>query len=346
MSFENTWTFSLNNTPTDQTTVLRTCASYLQQLKNFLVSNGWSIVQTCDSTQVATGSDVLTDVTTDWVWSAAGVHTWYSLKSPVGIVVGLDGSGTGDQSRIWFTADCNSANAYQVTFRFHNAAPTGGTTSAAPTSTNQIGWATQQIVRNSIAGCKFNFAITATGAWYSTLSYTLSGYTATFLALWPLTDLVTFSSTGYSYPHGVWPISVFYDGSTGAIYLPITGGLVSNSFRAADVQSKCWSPTGTAGISIPMIVTGYYTAGSDLAYMMGLGEAVAGTGDSLNNKFYRTPVWVGNYASSSKNLIGRATDFYEGGGVLPKGSVSPSLVSPEWHKLGYFWVPTNALWVL
>lgn len=344
MSFENTWTFSLNNTPTDQTTVLRTCASYLQQLKNFLVSNGWSIVQTCDSTQVATGSDVLTDVTTDWVWSAAGVHTWYSLKSPVGIVVGLDGSGTGDQSRIWFTADCNSANAYQVTFRFHNAAPTGGTTSAAPTSTYQIGWATQQPIKNSVASCKFNFAITATGAWYATISYVLSGYTQFFQALWPLTDLVTFSSTGYSYPHGVLPICGQYDAAPGMIPLRDGGNVPQNTFKALDRWTKCWTPTGTVGLAVPLIITAYTSSTTfDGVNLQEAGTVVLAAGDSLNSKFYRLPVWVGNY-TTSKNIIGRLSDFYEAGTVLATGSVSPSLIAPEWHKLASIWVPTNGIW--
>jgi hypothetical protein len=345
MARERTWTFSSNTTPTDQTTALRQAASFWVQLKTFLLANGWTVAQTCDASSVS-GSDLLTSVTSGWTWAAsAGAHSWYVLKSPAGIVAGLDGSSTGDQSCIWFSVDCNYANVYQIKAYFHNVAPTGGTTTAAPTSAQQLGWATQSYLKTTLVSTTlWNFAINSKGAFTANIVYSLTGYSLFALAATSLTDLTIITSSGLTYPYGICFFCQTRDSSPGVFWdanglAALTsgedGGIISDK---SGTTVKAWNVAGVAVSSraggVVYAVSGSGQVGCYAA------QVTTATGDTVNNQLVKLPVFVG-YPSQH---IGRMEDFYQARSVyfgpgIANGTVTPSISSVEYALFSCFWQP-------
>lgn len=320
---EKTWSFSLNQAPTTNTDLTAQCRSFVQQLKTFLTGTaGWTITESCDSTQVL-ASDTWAALTN--IVAGTGVHSWMVLKSPAGIIAGNDGTYTGDQSRLWFVIDMNYAVYYQARFRLCSAAPTGGTTSAAPTSTLQQQFSSQQFMRSSYnANAQYNFWCTSEGNFMASTGYTGAGWVPFFLALFPIVDPTEIVSSSQDYPYGFGYFANWADTTLGA---PLRSALISSSSMLAFAFN---GTTSGAGMNC-----------------IGLGTAWVGanwgsTGDSINSRQSASDVFISCEEASKYGMIGRVPDIYGSSQAIAQGTVD-SNTSPTLVKLGSLLLPTNAI---
>jgi hypothetical protein len=244
------WTFSLNNIQTDYSSADNSNREYILLLLAFLTSHGWSYDGSCNSLAVSATNNIFGNADLIADATAANPKSWVVLKSPEGIVAGLDGSYLGDQSRLWISLAFTGygspplTNFCQLSYAVHRFKPTGGTTTAAPTSTSQLnmtggvtsgGIFTWVQTNSRGAPVAHHFAITDKGHFWSGITNLRQGHEGFgfFMTLMPLTNLV--QHLGKDYPFGVLPIKADLSNTDG----PTTS--MVNSYCAG------WNSSGAVG---------------------------------------------------------------------------------------------------
>jgi hypothetical protein len=357
MSYVESWTLGYNTTPTDQTTLVNQMASFCLQLKNFLVAGGWSVVQSCNTTSFATnGTDYWSTIADITFAATTSNHSWIVLKSPEGMVAGLDGSYTGDQSRLWFSIDCNYANtAAQAKFYFHRANPTIGTaaTNLCPTSTYQWGWATQQFLRTTHAAtARFHFLRTAKGAFMAFVGYASVGYLPFSLSLLPVTAVKRNAANTLDYPFALVGFCKWYDADYGALY----------NYKVAETTNSTttnrgpwgygllgWAYDGTVA-SLQLGTVSYFNQNYSNITGIGfatypwpgmIGEAFPSTGDAWGGaKRIDGDVPVICTTTNKTAAIGILSDITCSGLPVSQSSVNDD-ADVRYAYVGSYWLPAN-----
>ena len=350
-----TWAYSLNQIPTDQTTLALQCSSAWWDFVNLLTATGsgaWTI-------ESSSGWGSLAGL----VW-ATGVntHSWICLKSPVGIVAGNDGTYTGDQSRIWLTIDLNYATTSATAkTKFHRTVPTGGTSTAAPTSTYQLSWyADVQFLRTTYAGtARWDFKRTSEGHFIFDIAYLSTGYTPFTLSCLPMTSITKQNDdpAGKDYPYAVVLISRWNDGATygigawGNFKTPLvnsTGydGYLAQKGLAGTLDVLGWCSDGAVGTFLTGFM-GYktYTATSGwnatVSHM--IGEIIPSGGDVWSGKRkLDSEVPIICSTTGKVAVVGKLADITCAGGLYNQGSLD-NIDSPAAIYMGDYWFPTNGL---
>lgn len=163
---DRTWQESLNNVPLDATSVALNAKSFLWFLVQFLTGGTvetppalgrWDMYYSCDSVTAGVAGDGVNRWTglAQVVRAAAGVaHSWAVVRSQAALC------GNGPYYCIIDVS--GSADYTLLNLIFSKTAPTGGTTTARPTSVDEWTHAVnQQVVENAIAGWRYH-------AWMST----------------------------------------------------------------------------------------------------------------------------------------------------------------------------------
>lgn len=349
-----TWNFDgLNTIPSDQTTLANQCSSCWWDFVTLITAAGdgaWTI----ESSSGWGSFGALT-----WA-TGTNTHSWICLKSPVGIVAGNDGSYLGDQSCIWLTIDLNYATASAtVKTKFHRTVPTGGTSTAAPTSTYQLSWyADTQFLRTTYAGtARWNFQRTNKGNFIFDINYLSTGYPSFTLSSLPVTDVMKQNQdiAGKDYPYAMVLFSRWNDGilyGIGAWGNFITPTVNSTSYDNILAQT---SPMGTLNVlgwaadgAIATMKLGFmaysqYSAVSGwnavVAHM--IGEIIPKEGD----------VWVGKNKLGSEvpvicsttgkvAPVGILSDITCAGGLYNQGAVDDR-TNIQYRYNGSLWMPAN-----
>lgn len=325
MAYEKTWSFALNTAPTDQTTLANQCKSFLLQLKQFLVGTlGWTVAYSSNATTANTSDNW--SAVSDIVQASAGSnHSHITLKSPVGMCAGLDGSYTGDQSRYWLTLDYSGTNAYSMgSIRIHNVAPTGGSLTAVQTSTNQSGTTSWTFNATTLTAGYFHFAGLATGHFWAGFSRTGSGNMGTFLALLPGLSPAVNGATGLDFPFNAALFTPAYT-SSGALAWSVSTLYTPNGFNADQ----------TASTSVQAMTIAVPTNGNVI------GVAGGASGDTWAGKVSLAPLYLHNATASKAAYLGRVPDIFATGSLVAQGGVDNS-GSIAWQLIGVLYLPVNA----
>jgi hypothetical protein len=325
MAYELTWDTTYNVDPTSETDLTAQCRSYMMQLKDYLIATaGWVMHESCDSVAVGGAGVDKWDSLTDIV-AATGAHSWVVLKSPEGFCAGADGTYTGDQSRLWFCINMRYANYYQVEFTLHYVAPTGGTTTAAPTSTTQLTFPSQQF-NGSILNTNtyFHFASTDEGGFLTMVTESGSGHVPFGLMLMNLVDPTEVNSTTFDYPYAVLATCVYSVSGVGAFS---TANLVSTTY------SKVFGYDGTACVAKLNSLAGGVSW---------LGSGWGATGDNINGEHKNAQVWITCETAGRYGVVGRLADMFGSGMASPQGLVDhPTL--PTKVFVGNLYLPTDVV---
>lgn len=349
MAFEKTWTFAYNQNPADQTSILAQSRSYLLALKNFLVASaGWVVVQSCDSITVAS-SDLWGSDPTKLVYGRNGTNptSWIVLKSPAGLVAGADGSYLGDQSRLWLCLSCgnnysNGVNSFPFIGRagFHRIAPTGGTTTAHPTSASEqvitgVNYtASTQFVRESLySTASFHFACTSQGNFLGMISYGSAGFVSGAIGILPVVSVQKHLATNQDYAYAAGCFASWLDSGLGAL---------SAAQLAPNLSLRGWAHDGT--VSTNNAATGMHLLCLGRADQANandwIGTGFSSTGDSLNSQQLQGQLHLANSSAGRAAYIGRVPDIYGSGAPTPQGSVDNG-ATPTQVYIGNLWLPTN-----
>lgn len=317
---------SINEAPAAESTLAEQFQNALLQLKEFLIAAGtggaWSVTDSCDST--ATGASDLWAAAADVV-RGTGTHSWIVLRSPEGFMQGPDGSGTGAQSRVWLCIDARYANDYQVEFSLHRTAPTGGTTSAAPTSSGQLTWSTQQILRTSLAASRFHGSRDVRGQFWWGISPNASSRAAFGMFVASLVDYPTT------------PSDLAYNAAGFMFYADSARGAFAIANFAGAERCRGWNPDGTASSNASLAYEWVATNNSSSPAIIGSG------GNTLNSRADWTRLRVWNNDTTHKHLYGRIPDIVLCSVNNPQTEVAPSSGTPERAVFGDLFVPADAV---
>lgn len=133
MTLTRTWSAQAQNQTITETTQTEQCQQLLYAFKRFIVganpavaAGAWTVDRSSDGSANAGAADYWA-ASTNIVWAAAGSnHSWIVFKSPAGFVSG---------GYVYLLIDCQGATVTSAKFEWASAAYTGGSLTAAPTST-------------------------------------------------------------------------------------------------------------------------------------------------------------------------------------------------------------------
>ncbi|MDD5125799.1 hypothetical protein [Methylovulum sp.] len=325
MSYEQTWTFSHNLTPIDKTTATQVGKSFVFQLKNFLVANGWTVASSSNGT-IANSSDnwsSLTDIVGAAAWPA---HSWCVLKSPQGIVAGASGSYTGDQSRVWLLIELILAQAYAINLYFDRIAYTGGSTTNKPTGSAYENWlngASVTTLNNTYyANTLFHFAAATNGTFAARTSYTGEGAVGFSLLCQRCVNEPVIASSGLPYPYGInLRAKSFIDSGTELI-ADITQSL--NNYG--------WGYDGTAAKNEMLCLRSSTGV---------IGDTTGNSGNSYNLVNESSFGYMQCVSAGRRGMIGRIPDYKVTGANIANGTVNPGTI--EYCFNGNVWMPSNVI---
>jgi len=319
-TYVENWIFGYNTPFTDQSSQLQQSRSAIFQWIALLTgSAGWTVVSSSNGTTSGNSNFIAT--LNDLNWAASGNHSWICLISPVGLVAGQNGSYTGTQSQIYLTIDLltTSGSDLLVTFRAHNVLPTGGTTSAAPTSTNQLSFINTQMFNNTFnSNGLLHFICTTKGAFLIFHGYPTQGFLHFYFGFFPISAVENNGSINYPYD------TAFIARGSNAGNMFTISNLHGNMFT--------WWVDGT---SVPS---------TGLVGMMDFNVAVLGSptfpgGDNFTNKIYSSKCTFVTKTSGKIARIGDLSDIEMCTSTVTQGAVDGTAITQSFA--GQFWLPSN-----
>jgi hypothetical protein len=338
-------TFSMNNLPSDQTTLAKQAQSALLFFKNSMVNlAGWSVVYSSNGT-TASAADNCTALANFIPNTSGSARTHITFESPVGCVAGLDGSWTGTQSKQWLTLDFmsnSSANYYYFALCLHRTLPTGGSTTARQTSTYEsvlFSSSYSQFLLTTLYNNKFHFqackngvvvggVTKGKGAFIFQISSALYGGLNTFTGI-PLINPKTIKQiSGKDYPFTAFLIHKYID---------YFAGLDPRSFLTGGVG---YHHTGTANGSylVPEFLMDY-AGGTPMVHGYGVTDLNDVSGNTPTSK-----VTMYNKASGLIMTLGDLADIGLTGASLTNLKSGETPVEHGYWKMGGYggiFVPTN-----
>lgn len=241
--------------------------------------------------------------------NSTGAHSWMVLKSPAAL------------GPYYIILDYNNNTNTIANFVFSKSAPTGGTTSARPTATDEVtiaAWQTLQFVNTA-----------GNGFWNGMLSTD-----GNFM-------IIGSRGNGQAYVEVAWIFQVPADTKSAdnykaVMYLKGAGGVsaLTTAFLQTTTNWSARNYNGTGLLSgllalAPRAVSGTYLM-SDLAIA-----------DAFDGQYDEMPVYLFNNSASAYTLKGRFYDIKYAPTSIPTGFTSPSPSSVDSIVLGDFWFPSN-----
>jgi hypothetical protein len=328
-TLERTWQHAWNQVPIDNTTNLKLSQSLLQFWKSLLKgaitltnaggttigspSGLWTVAGSSDSSTAGMDAvDRLTDIT-KWVRATAGSpHSWIVLKGPT--------SGYGPAAP-YVILDYSSTSDGSINIAISKAAPTGGSTTARPTATDE---------RTHVANQQFNDGTNGAHHFHGLLSslgdslvMASKDGTGFFWFGW-FHQLLANTHAGDTHP---WVSVVEY---TAAV-----NGIFSDNLMATEAGWRGWQADGVGAT----VIGGYRMVGA-----VTWNNLLPPTGDSFDASIPNGPIFVG-IRSPTVSAKGRLVDIRTasgGSGGNPTGKVEPLAGTPQSVIAGGTWLPTNA----
>jgi len=312
LNYEVPKTFDTNHTPTDRSTANLAGKSYAYDLSVFLAANGWT--QTASNNWSAP-STMVGD-------TPGNAHSWVVLESPEGFVAGLDGSYTGDQSRIFFCMDLRATATSTIDFIFSGGvAFTGGTTTARPSASNENSTGLIQVIKTTgtdYLSFVFHFITDDDGSFWVYSNYSGQGAFHSLLVCNKGYDPVQLESNGFDYPF--------------CVNIRALGSATTEVSVQGNTMNWGWGYDGTAGKNTIWLIK---DQSSNI-----LGVSTGTSGSSMNATNESSALLVCSDMTSHKAVICRIADMHTTPAVITNGFVNAGTI--KWLFAGRMWIPFNA----
>lgn len=241
--------------------------------------------------------------------NAGTAHTWYVLKSPTAL------------GPYYIILDCNTTNAYQFSIILSKQAPTGGTTTARPTATDEVNqWQTVQFINTT-----------------NNFSYRWHGSIATDGCF---NYMTSYDGNGSMYSTGIFQVPAetkSIDTWPGVLWW--TGG-GTRPFIAQGINSPGYFAGRNRNGAIGLLY-------STLTYSYGVNSAMFSgfytTTDFTDGYYDDLPIYLYNQTAGYKAIRGRWIDIRWGPGQLAQGTVESSQSSITGIYNGNCWMPYNSV---
>lgn len=291
-------------------------------------------------------SDLWSDYSSICYNLAANPRSYMVLTSPEGFVAGLDGSYTGDQSKMSVCIEAASDQAYnnyKINLTLYAGIPSySASLTAIPTggqSINLIGNQLTpviigqtvstngyQITPITLTQSKFNFAFTQKGGFWSGIGGIGTGIFPSIMGVLDLADVQQIGANDY--PHAVCAFQAFNNTANNFTYSIFDSVLNSGGV-------KVYSPDGTSGTGRAMVLCNANTP----TVIPGYNTTYIG---DVNGDILESAVYLYNATPNKVAMIGKIPDFkITNATLLTNGSVTPSLSNTTHTIINQVWVPSN-----
>jgi hypothetical protein len=359
MATEKIWQYCLNNHLADYSSVAALSKSNVLALKNGLMGNGvsflnqsgaaigspqglWTMYASCDSVTAGTMNDGVDRIGADatkLVRNTAGnAHSWFVLKSPL-----MSTPTFQPGANFYLIGDVAAAgDQLMINYYWSKSAPTGGSTTARPTATDEMGFSNTGTYQNDN---------TATNTWWHLMLTTegsfiyfaaksglgIPHYGAVFLLLSDTTAIE-------QYP--IYAMNVYYAAGWGALGATWWFLWSNNATGNGNWGNRIYdgSALSTAGVAYPMRGS---LNNSNWIDFLNSGFTTA-QGDRATGKSPEFPMWAYTFTTNLYQYKGRIPDLMWGQSNLSPvvGCTDPLSGSPTSINMGGVWIPTNSalLW--
>jgi len=341
---EKVWTHYLNLPLADYSSSLLATNSAVILLKQKLVLGGWSVVQSfagaTSSGEAATIPVVDGDSFPDdpTLVRTSTWPSWMILASPAGFCKGLDGSGLGDQSRIYLKVRHYSGTSWYI--EFSRDMPTGGSSTVNPTSALGLSNNSSIFQLLNVANYVYtliDISVATDGSFYF-LSRTNLGFfefAIDCLALADVTPVVTSAPgiepvTTVPYPFAFF-CRIKFDGS-------IPGASKSTNWRVGSTSAARYYGYDKAGTKVTFTIFSMTSVTGDIGY----GES--STGDGFSGGQASAYMYVYADTPPYHGLVGRIPDYTLTGANLGQGAGDrPLPAPPKFCVVGHCRYPVDTL---
>jgi hypothetical protein len=287
----------------------------------------WTVYYSCDGTTAGTANDGVdrwgggTYDGTKIVRASSGAHSWMVLKSPTALATG---------GPYYLIIDYLSAADHQCIFVLSKAAPTGGTTSARPTSTDETALAATQFGDNgswnTFTG-RCHFTTDANGSFWFLTSRSSSSKLNAVIGVNVLTNLRQSADA--------WPVVLMVEGASATTNIMLEGGTILRS--SSTQRTRAYNPIGpttTAAVCGVAVL--------DVAGASGFGADMAGSffADGKYDTF-PCPVYVSTAAL--KGFKGELPDCLQMSATPGSGSRYPATGNIDKTLCGGVLLPLTAV---
>lgn len=310
-----TWQYSVNQQVLATGTNSGTAAKLLRGIKNSLIGFGlapWATTYSCDGVTAGTAGDGVDRWATDnnIVWNTSGAHSWYVLRQ------------TGIATNFELCLDClySSATTMNMTIAISPSTGfSGGTTSARPTSADEIVlvsdgyWGVYSQGATSDSNHRYHVMQSTDGAITRIIIYTSGAATG----FWDF-EKPAISVTGWTNPS----VSTVLGSNNGTAVITAT-----NLYSTANAKGK-----GASEMSM------FYTCES--RNNVGI-FSVLNSRNDISLEYPILPIGLESDTVSNKGRHGRLADIFYGLSIIPDGFVYPSDGTNQFVQFGNLIFPWN-----
>lgn len=349
---EKTYQYAMNNLVSSPESVLSLSRSVALAIKNGLMGNGvsftdqsgsvvpsptgtWTMYYSCDGTTSGTANDGVDRIGTDptkLVRAAAGVaHSWFVLKSPT---MSTPTFSPGAPFYLIFDVAGSTDQVFWTVWG-SKSAPTGGTTTARPTATDewQFSNTATYLNDNTASDCRTNMVLCTDGSFLFFTTKVGTGYVNYAMTFLLLAD--SLASDGYP----LFTMNTYSTHANGALspyYLSIY--FANSTAFSARGRIHDGTAISTHAVLIPLVgnaASGWYTFWD--------GGFVTSIGDIQTGNSPMFVAWVYSISTGYYHYRGRLKDVFTGvtNNSPEAGYAYPPNARPQLVNLGGTWVPTN-----
>lgn len=290
----------------------------------------WTMYYSCDGVTAGTANDGVNRVMTagaydqsKWVRAAAGVaHSWYVLKSGSSICGALPGV------PFYLIVDYGTSADTTVNVYLSKAAPTGGTTTARPTATDEVGCTNNVMSDVTVTTHRLMFVTNSVGAFALTYAKSSAGFAHTFLAV---QELVTPGlQVGEQFPM-VLVLDTLNSGRGGG------GSTAISSSGGWNTANGCVSRSPLNNVAPNSSV------GNGIMFPANSAWTTATTNHQVNGKTDTIPAQVYFVGTGATGVKGTIPDWYIANSANNVGNCEPASGATEHMNIGLIWMPNGGV---
>lgn len=343
MSLSQLYYCESNVTADDTTSAIKVTKSFLYAIKAFLLQTktgttgtsgsppagaAWSMYYSCDSVTAGTANDGVdhwgggTFDATKLVRAAAGsAHSWCVLKSSSSICAALA------STPFYLIIDWGTSGDTLFNLSLCKTAPTGGTTTARPTSIDEVAMAGITMLDVTVNTHRLCFVTDAVGNFYITMERAAAGFPHTIVGVQQIV------SPGLQ-AGDLFPMVLFADSSV-SIRGAMSGNLNSSAGYTGVIGLASRAPTNSGGPT--------NSTGNGLIIPSNGGWFTATTTNQSNSRVDTLDCKVMFAGSGISAVKGTIADWYMGNSSNSVGTVEPNSGANEHVNIGYLWLPSGGV---
>lgn len=301
-TFEQTWQEDNNRVPSDQTTVALQCKSMLWWMKAFLKGEigGASVgLWTCTGSSDSATAGI--DGVDRWTASFDGTKIVRANGAVAHSWIVLYNAGLG----AYLLIDWNTASDHQALFYISKTAFTGGSITAAPTSSTSWSYTSQQFTNSSITAAHMFGLLAEDGDFHLKFGQDASGQFTFGLSVFALAE----TKTGDA--HNLWSMCQY---TVSGVWMRASLNVLTSTVVKG--RNKDNTVSVTASMLAPVL------AGSTYA------QADIGTTDATDGLYTDFPIYFQVDTTSHKSRRGRLRDVMWAPESAAVGAVEPTSGPP------------------